>query len=155
MAPSLLMHIKAFEPDALFFRRFYSEHDEDESNFGQIPADYVVTQMEALTMIYHYCLLDNTSQAAVSQPTPLSSASSPAQAAKQEQNEILSNLLHVFLSNTDSKSLSLSSSASASVDTLAIARKILLSTLPRLVNTIAVLWRAVNGGPSSTQGTLP
>ena len=32
-----------------------------ERSFGFIPADYVVTQLEALTMIYHYCLLDQAS----------------------------------------------------------------------------------------------
>ncbi len=120
-------------------------------DFGQIPADYVVTQMEALTMIYHYCLLDSAGQAgggaSVSQPPPSSSLSpSPSSPLhqQQQQNELLTNLLHVFLSNTDSKSLTTNSLGSVvSVDTLAIARKILLSTLPRLVNTVAVLWKAV------------
>jgi hypothetical protein len=29
---------------------------------GLIPTDYVVTQLEALTVIYHYCLLDSYAQ---------------------------------------------------------------------------------------------
>ncbi len=121
--------------------------------FGQIPADYVVTQMEALTMIYHYCLLDSSGQGGASSVAQSSSSSStssgqqslPSQQQQQQQSEILMNLLHVFLSNTDSKSLTTNSlgSGTASIDTLAIARKILLSTLPRLVNTVAILWEAV------------
>jgi hypothetical protein len=29
---------------------------------GLIPTDYIVTQLQALTVIYHYCLLDSYAQ---------------------------------------------------------------------------------------------
>ncbi len=130
---------------------YYGERGDKSASpsFGQIPADYVVTEMEALTMIYHYCLLDHSSgqPGAVSQPPPTSvpgQQQAGVASAQQQQSEILTNLLHVFLSNTDSKSLTTNSlGVSASVDTLAIAKKILLSTLPRLINTVAILWEAV------------
>ena len=41
---------------------YMASNQERENKLGRIPADYVVTQLEALTMIYHYCLLDNGSQ---------------------------------------------------------------------------------------------
>jgi len=39
-----------------------AEGKEESAIKQMVPADYVVTQLEALTMTYHYCLLDNTSQ---------------------------------------------------------------------------------------------
>ncbi len=148
---------KNLESLACFYDAAAAADDEDQQEdassdrncaFGQIPADYVVTQMEALTMVYHYCLLDSGSAqagATAAQATPASAGLQQGSSLQQQQqNEILSNLLHVFLSNTDSKNLTANSvNAPASVDTLAIARKILLSTLPRLVNTVAILWKAV------------
>ena len=124
-----------------------------ERSFGFIPADYVVTQLEALTMIYHYCLLDqagnqavvNTSFSQSSHPNPAAKGvnrdnSSGAEAALLG-GEILTNLLHVFLSNTETNTLAARNlETPMSVDTMAIARKILLSTLPKLVNTSTILW---------------
>ncbi len=127
-----------------------NDGDRDEHLFGQIPADYVVTQLEALTMIYHYCLLDSSttqSGASISQPqSSLASSSSSGPKQPDPGSEILANLLHVFLSNTDSKS-SLTPShlgVVASVDAMGIARRILLSTLPRLMSTVCILWQAVD-----------
>ena len=63
--------------------------------------------------------------------------------------EILTNLLHVFLSNTETNTLAARNlESSMSLDTMAIARKILLSTLPKLVNTSTVLW--MNLGPETS-----
>lgn len=114
------------------------------SALGQIPADYVVTQLEALTMIYHYCLLDSSSQIGASFSQQPQNASNASQPQPQNPNgEIFSNLLHVFLSNTDTKSLAAKSlvGGSTSVDSMAIARKILLSTLPKLLHSVSTLWK--------------
>ncbi len=132
-----------------------------ERSFGFIPADYVVTQLEALTMIYHYCLLDSSSQAvsaSFSLPNPTKAAASVSSADKESAlvgGEILTNLLHVFLSNTETNTLAAKSlEAPASVDTMAIARKILLSTLPRLVNTTAILWKNLKVGKTDSRKAM-
>ena len=131
-----------------------------ERSFGFIPADYVVTQLEALTMIYHYCLLDQAGNQAVvntsfsSQPSHVNPAakgggSSNAEAAMLG-GEILTNLLHVFLSNTETNTLAARNlETPMSLDTMAIARKILLSTLPKLVNTSTILWMNLGADASA------
>jgi len=141
--------------------------DEDESlasqkPIGQIPADYVVTQIEALTVISHYCLLDNDSsahqvgvsfnQAGVAGSANASSAASAA--AAQPSHEILSNLLHVFMSHNgggsvgaaDAKNVIASSMESSMADAIPAARSKLLSSLPRLVSCVATLWAATAEG---------
>ena len=37
-----------------------SASSEQIEHFGQVPADYVITQMEALTMMYHFCLIEDS-----------------------------------------------------------------------------------------------
>lgn len=128
---------------APFYSSSSSEKNRDRPSFGMIPADYVVTQLEALTMIYHYCLLDPSSQVS---PSFIQQLQQPPSNASSTGNngEILNNLLHVFLSNADTKSLAAKSLGGiTSADTLVIARKILISTLPRLVATAAVLWKSL------------
>ena len=117
-----------------------SEGLEDE-DFGQIPADYVITQMEALTMMYHFCLIEDSGAAKVStlpssSSSSIGSTSSPNQAS---QSEILSNLLHVFLSSSDAKALMASSIDSST--SLESARKVMLGSLPRLVSCASSLWQ--------------
>ena len=110
-----------------------------------VPADYVITQLEALTMMYHFCLIEDQGTtakvSAVSLPTCQANPSSLSQSHGQ-QSEILSNLLHVFLSNSDAKALMASSMESSS--SLESARKSLLGTLPRLVACASVLWGAID-----------
>ena len=135
---------------------FYGQNDRNGGSvklLGQIPADYVVSQLEALTMIYHYCLLDPNSAAQIgisNQKTANNNSNFVSATANTNNTEIFSNLLHAFLSNTDTKSLAAKSMSSVSVDTMAIAKKILLSTLPRLIHTTAVLWQALNNGNNNT-----
>ena len=140
-----------------------------ERSFGFIPADYVVTQLEALTMIYHYCLLDQAGNQAVVNTSFSQSSHIPNPAAKGGNSnnaeaallggEILTNLLHVFLSNTETNTLAARNlETPMSMDTMAIARKILLSTLPKLVNTSTILWMnlgADSSGRSSKRSVEP
>ena len=121
-----------------------------ESNLGHIPADYIVTQLESLTVITHYCLLESTAQVNVSFPQPggISTSGVPSGlntgGANTQSGEILNNLLHVFISHNDAKNLVASSLKEASsTDSLQTARKNLLSTLPRLVASCATLWSSL------------
>ena len=62
-------------------------------------------QLEAMTMMYHFCLIEDSGAAKVS-TLPSSSGSSIGSAvnsSNQNQSEILNNLLHVFLSSSDAK----------------------------------------------------
>ena len=66
------------------------------------PPDF---QLEAMTMMYHFCLIEDSGAAKVS-TLPASSGSSIGSAvnsSNQNQSEILNNLLHVFLSSSDAK----------------------------------------------------
>ena len=66
-------------------------------------------QLEAMTMMYHFCLIEDSGAAKVS-TLPASSGSSIGSAvnsSNQNQSEILNNLLHVFLSSSDAKVLNI------------------------------------------------
>ena len=66
-------------------------------------------QLEAKTMMYHFCLIEDSGAAKVS-TLPASSGSSIGSAvnsSNQNQSEILNNLLHVFLSSSDAKVLNI------------------------------------------------
>ena len=126
------------------------EEAQKESNLGHIPADYIVTQLEALTVITHYCLLESNAQVNVSFPQPggISAGGIPSGlntgGSNPQSGEILNNLLHVFISHNDAKNLVASSLKEASTaDSLQAARKNLLSTLPRLVASCATLWSSL------------
>ena len=101
-------------------------------------------QLEAMTMMYHFCLIEDSGAAKVS-TLPASSGSSIGSAvnsSNQNQSEILNNLLHVFLSSSDAKALMASSMESSS--SMESARKTMLSTLPRLVSCASNLWSALD-----------
>ena len=127
------------------------EEAQRDSNLGHIPADYIVTQLEALTVITHYCLLESNAQVNVSFPQPGSISNNGTQSGLSSGNsnfasgDILNNLLHVFISHNDAKNLVATSLKEASsVDSLQFARKNLLSTLPRLVASCATLWASLD-----------
>ena len=110
-------------------------------HFGQVPADYVITQMEALTMMYHFCLIEDSGAAKVSSLPSSSSSSIGSATPDNGQSEILSNLLHVFLSSSDAKAL-MASSIDSSGTSLESARKAMLATLPLLISCASKLWQA-------------
>ena len=124
---------------------FYDEDNREEiEHFGQVPADYVITQMEAMTMMYHFCLIEDSGAAKVSSLPSSSSAigTSSSSPNNQGQSEILSNLLHVFLSSSDAKALMASSIDSST--SLECCRKAMLATLPMLISCASKLWLAVS-----------
>ena len=122
-------------------------------------------------MITHYCLLDNDSSAhkvgvSLNQqqtgvaPSAGGGASLGGSATGVPQSsEILTNLLHVFMSHSDAKNaiaMAAASSSSSSggggsdnrTDVIAAARAKLLHSLPRLVSCVATLWAATRGSSS-------
>ena len=118
---------------------FYND-DQDE-DCGQLPADYVVTQLEALTVITHYCLLDDSSAQQVGVSfNQAGVGGGPSGQVTAPSNEILTNLLHVFMSHNDAKSVVATSMEGNRADAIPGARKTLLSSLPRLVSCAATLW---------------
>lgn len=71
-----------------------------------LPADYTITQLEALTILCHYCLLDRNQQHVLNQPLLTASAGgslfasgSGAHGVGQHSHaaQIFSNLVHVFM----------------------------------------------------------
>ncbi|XP_032590536.1 protein dopey-1 homolog isoform X2 [Drosophila grimshawi] len=100
------------------------------------PPDYVLVQLEALTILCHYCLLDNTQQTALShlfnQAYPQTSAASQSSSTGQ----LLNSIVHSFLSANES-----SSTASAPRNPqLQAARNAVLSHLPRIMTSVAAIW---------------
>ena len=125
-------------------------------DLGKVPADYVITQLEALTMMYHFCLIQDigsTCTAKVSSVPGIGPQTNPNLGQSQgQQSEILSNLLHVFLSNSDAKALMASSMESSS--TLESAKKSLLGTLPRLISCASQLWGAIENAKENKSCVL-
>ncbi|XP_054267327.1 protein dopey-1 homolog [Macrosteles quadrilineatus] len=89
-----------------------------------MPADYAITQVEALTVLCHYCLLDT----ATPFTSPLGGTSTPAQ--------IFNNLIHVFMPSPLLMN-------KEKPEPQASARKAVLSNLPRVIASVAVLWHAL------------
>lgn len=64
-----------------------------------LPADYTVTQLEALTVLCHYCLLDSTQQLsnAFSQQLLAGSGTIHMGIPGANPGQIFNNLIHVFM----------------------------------------------------------
>ena len=63
---------------------------------AKVPPDHLVTLLEALTTITHYCLLDMAQQAiSVGQPLPLSNSNNVVNDTATA-GQIISNLFNVF-----------------------------------------------------------
>lgn len=64
-----------------------------------LPADYTVTQLEALTILCHYCLLDSTQQLshAFSQQLLTGSGTIHMGIPGANPGQIFNNLIHVFM----------------------------------------------------------
>lgn len=99
---------------------------------GEPCSDYAVTQLESLTILCHYCLLDS------SQNGGASGASAPL----SNPSEILSNLVSAFFSPMASDP---GSSNRQNSDHYQSARKAVLGHMPRVISSVARLWQAVVG----------
>ncbi|XP_073990011.1 protein DOP1 homolog isoform X1 [Rhodnius prolixus] len=92
------------------------------------PADYGITQIEALTVLCHFCLLDTSTAFNQSQLTSGGASSS----------QIFSNLTHLFMSSPPQTEQSKERN-----DAQISARKSVLGHLPRVIASVAVLWQAL------------
>ncbi|XP_034245297.1 protein dopey-1 homolog isoform X2 [Thrips palmi] len=113
----------------------------------RLPADYTITQLEALTILCHYCLLDRNQQYALNQPLLSASAAGslfssgsgfhgmgpPSQAA-----QIFNNLVHVFMTTPLHQD-----AAQENVEPQLAARRALLYNLPQIISSTTTLWKAV------------
>lgn len=100
---------------------------------GEICSDYAVTQLESLTILCHYCLLDSSQT--VNQLNVPASSSTPI----SNPGEIFNNLVSAFfapagLDNSTSKQNS---------DHYQNARKTILSHMPRIISSVAKLWQTI------------
>lgn len=96
----------------------------------ELCSDYAVTQLEALTVLCHYCLLDSSQT--VNQNVPNTPTSNPA-------GEIINNLVNAFFSPLNSD-INL---AKQNSDYYQNARKTILSHMPRIISSLAKLWQTI------------
>lgn len=96
----------------------------------ELCSDYAVTQLEALTVLCHYCLLDSSQT--VNQNVPSTPTSNPA-------GEIINNLVNAFFSPLNSD-INL---AKQNSDNYQNARKTILSHMPRIISSLAKLWQTI------------
>nr|CAD7456244.1 unnamed protein product [Timema tahoe] len=110
-----------------------------------IPADYAVTQVEALTVLCHYCLLDNTQQVshAFSQQLLAGTASIHMGIPGANPGQIFNNLIHVFMPTPLQQDLANGKDKTGQLDPHVTSRRTVLSHLPRIIASVAVLWQAV------------
>ncbi|CAL1528923.1 unnamed protein product [Lymnaea stagnalis] len=109
------------------------------ASMQRVPPDHVVSMLEGLTTLCHYCLLDNTSPVSIGQPAPTSTNISTETASA---GQILTNLIHVFNPVNNGKEPS-PARDSAPISPVLEARTRLLGILPRIMACMATLWKAV------------
>jgi len=104
----------------------------DQEGRGPVPADYLLTLLEALGQLLSYCLLDSPSSGGVTtSPFP----SSPAQATPS----LVAALAHVLGAGEGR------GGGGEAQEQLQAARRALLSLTPRLIVALCSLWRALQG----------
>ncbi|XP_031358362.1 protein dopey-1 homolog isoform X3 [Photinus pyralis] len=99
---------------------------------GEFCVDYAITQINSLTILCHYCLVDSTQCS--SQPggsTPSTPIANPT--------EILNNLVSVFFTGTGE----FNHANKQNSNFYQTARKTVLSHMPRIVSSIAKIWQTI------------
>ncbi|GFO47236.1 protein dopey 1 [Plakobranchus ocellatus] len=109
------------------------------SSMQRVPPDHMISMLEGLTTLCHYCLLDNSSPMSIGQPAPSSSHVSTETASA---GQILTNLIHVFNPSTSGKEPS-PTRDSTPIQPVLEARSRVLSVLPRVMACMATLWKSV------------
>ncbi|XP_012945131.1 protein dopey-1 [Aplysia californica] len=115
----------------------------------RVPPDHMLSMLEGLTTMCHFCLLDNTSPVSIGQPAPTATNISTETASA---GQILTNLIHVFNPVMSGKEPS-PARDSAPVSPVLEARARLLSILPRIMACMATLWKAVSVGGEAGEAT--
>ncbi|KAH8254967.1 hypothetical protein KR038_005084 [Drosophila bunnanda] len=101
------------------------------------PPDYVVSQLEALTILCHYCLLDNTQQTALSHLFNQAYPQTSSSAQSSSTGQLLNSIVHSFLSASESSGTSVPAPRNPQ---LQAARNAVLSHLPRIMSSVAAIW---------------
>ncbi|KAM7345782.1 protein DOP1 homolog isoform 2-T2 [Cochliomyia hominivorax] len=111
-----------------------------------LPPDYVISQLEAITVLCHYCLLDNTQQTTLSQ---LFNQAYPQTSSIASQNsntgQLFNSIVHSLLPGGGG-GISTSTNANQTDvqapknQQLMAARNAVLSHLPRIVSSVAAIW---------------
>uniref|UniRef100_A0A182WIP1 Uncharacterized protein n=1 Tax=Anopheles minimus TaxID=112268 RepID=A0A182WIP1_9DIPT len=103
--------------------------------------DYIVSQLEAITVLAHYCLLDSSQQISLASMFNVSTGSSNGltSAAANQSGQIINNIMNVFLSYSSSL-LSGGVNQQVKKNHQEVAKAAILSHLPRIIITIATLW---------------
>uniref|UniRef100_A0A1I8NRH4 Uncharacterized protein n=1 Tax=Stomoxys calcitrans TaxID=35570 RepID=A0A1I8NRH4_STOCA len=109
-----------------------------------LPPDYVISQLEAITVLCHYCLLDNTQQTTLSQ---LFNQAYPQTSSIASQNsntgQLFNSIVHSLLPggpSSGASTLNQADSQAAKNPQLLAARNAVLSHLPRIVSSVAAVW---------------
>lgn len=102
---------------------------------GDVCSDYAVTQLESLTILCHYCLLDS------SQTVNQANTPNPSSTPLSNPGEILNNLVNAFFSPMANDL----HSAKQNADCYQNARKTVLSHMPRIISSVAKLWQTIVG----------
>ena len=108
---------------------------QDQEGRGPVPADYLLTLLEALGQLLSYCLLDSQTAGGVT-TTPF--PSSPAQATPS----LVAALAHVLGAGEGRGG---GGGGDAQEQQLQAARRALLSLTPRLIVALCSLWKALQG----------
>ena len=126
--------------------RFFFTNRRTESDASNVPPDYVVTLLESLASICHYCLRDHTTpqSPALSLKPRARSNSSPAVGVSSDLiqssgSSVFTNLLHAF----SVQSAPISDVPSVEVPKHILdARDGLLSVLPKILSSLFTVWSA-------------
>lgn len=102
-----------------------------------IPVDYAANQMEALTTLTHYCLLDSSQQMCL--PHMFTPQSSYMQSITLQTGQILNNLFNAFVATTGTYVSGSTIQTKAQSHQIA-ARNAVLSHLPKIIGSAAGLW---------------
>ncbi|GAB1600861.1 protein dopey-1-like isoform X3 [Argonauta hians] len=121
---------------------YTSPKEERKQQTKSFPPDHVLTMLEGLTRICHYCLLDNSSPVLINQHS-LPNLGIQSAVDSNTAGQILTNLIHVFNPVSGSREANSQSDAALLVPLLE-ARSHLLSILPRIIGCMATLWKAIH-----------
>ncbi|CAN7989377.1 unnamed protein product [Ixodes hexagonus] len=119
------------------------------------PPDYLISLVEGLTLLCHYCLLDGVAAPAVNPVTQQPPPAPPTLTPSANVSQIIYNLIHVF-SNTDPQKDLNNRESGGSLDPILSTRRSLLSNLPRILAALVTVWEAVSrddkGATTGTSG---
>lgn len=110
----------------------------------QTPPDYLLTIIEGLTTLCHYCLLDSPAPVSTPiSPPPLPPTPSQPYAPGANASQIISNLLHVFSTSNGQKYITACQEHGNSMETILSTRRVLLSNMPRILASISSVWQSL------------